>query len=255
MKQIYVGDIQRSKLFTKVRKTVLVPHIIQVAVFILLIIIPLCFSGSIFSEKNMRMSNVVQIVTPKGKSGSAVLVSNDKLLSCAHVFQGMKIDDLCSGLFVNPDNLERPAVCVTARLIAIGNYFQHSNLSEDYALLQIVESDMPIDRITTPCALGKSKDISVKENITIIGYPGGDYFVTQGVVGNLNGGNMSNHNCIAVDARAWKGNSGGAILNGKDELIAIVAKIGLTNEYNDGQTYALKIDWIREALQKKGFQL
>lgn len=255
MKQIYVGDIQRSKLFTKVRKTVLVPHIIQVAVFILLIIIPLCFSGSIFSEKNMRMSNVVQIVTPKGKSGSAVLVSNDKLLSCAHVFQGMKIDDLCSGLFVNPDNLERSAVYVTARLIAIGNYFPNSNLSEDYALLQIVESDMPIDRITTPCMFGESEDIKVKQNITIIGYPGGNYFVSQGIVGNVNGGYKSNRNCFAVDAKAWHGNSGGALFNDKKELIGIVAEIGVTNEYNDGQTYALKIDWIREALQKKGFQL
>ena len=58
-----------------------------------------------------------------------------------------------------------------------------------------------------------------------------------------------------VNANAWHGNSGGALFDSKGQLIGIVTMIGISEGFNDGQTYALKMSKVKSILSSKGFQL
>ena len=59
----------------------------------------------------------------------------------------------------------------------------------------------------------------------------------------------------SVDAKAWHGNSGGALFDSKGQLIGIVTLAGSFEGLDDGQTYALKISKVKSILSGKGFQL
>lgn len=249
MKQIYTGATQRSKLFTDIKQTVRPAHFIQLGVFILLILIPMSFHGKIFTIDHKEMSNVV-IVNALSGSGSAILVKDKLLLTAAHVMDGMSIGDDVDVEFQDPNNPTKPHISLTAELVAIGNYFPQRNPAEDYALLQLRYRSAK--NIAQPVTLTNANGVKVKDQITIEGYPCGSYSSTQGIVSNLQGGVTQIKELYVVDAKAWRGNSGGALFNSKNELIGIVIAIGAINGMNDGQTYALKVDKVRSALSAYG---
>ena len=254
MKQIFVGSTQRSKLYSKINKTLLPAKLVLVAVFTLLFLIPFCFSSKIFRVTGNSFSNVVYLNTGIG-TGSAILVDNNQLLTAAHVLSGMSINETCEIEFRDPkDQLE--TIYAEAEILAIGKFFPDHNPEEDYALLQILHVNA--SSFATPCSIG-SGNIAPGEKVTIIGFPAGAYSYTDGTVSNVNGGLLGEHfnlkELYSVTARAWHGNSGGALFDSKGQLIGIVTLGGSLEGYDDGQTYALKVSKVKKVLNAKGFQL
>lgn len=252
MKQIFVGDYSRGNLFTAIRKTLLLTQVVLIAIIILFVLVPYLFSDKIFGNTKGSMSNVVYVETDGG-SGSAVYIGNDYLLTAAHVIYGMGLNDMCAVVFEDPNSVSQQYIYAKAELLAMGNWNPSSkniDATQDYALLHITTIDA--SKHSTPCNLGNSSNIKVSDKIKVVGYPGGTYSYTEGVVSSIKGAEMSD--MFDVSATAWPGNSGGALLNTNGNLIGIVVLKG-TWDVNDGKTYAIKIDKIKKELIAKGFQL
>lgn len=254
MKQIFVGSTQRSKLYVKINKTLLPTRIVLGTIFALLILIPFFFSEKIFKPIGGDLSNIVFVNTGYG-TGSAILIGSNQLLTAAHVLEGMSINDKCEIEFRDPKG-EKEVVYAEAEILAVGNFFPDYNPEEDYALLHVLHIDA--SKFAASCTIG-SGDIAPGEQVTIIGYPAGAYSLTQGTVSNVNGGLLGEHfnikDLYAVDASAWHGNSGGALLDSKGQLIGIVTLAGSFDGYDKGQTYALKVSKVKSILNGRGFQL
>ena len=254
MKQIFVGSTQRSKLYVKIRKVLLPIRLIMAAVFFLLIFIPLCFPHKIFRSQEGNYSNVVFVSTGSG-TGSAILVGNNQLLTAAHVLSGLMVNDRCDIEFRDPKG-ELGSIYAEAEIVTIGKFFPDENPEEDYALLRILHIDG--SNFANPCTIG-SGDVAPGENVTIVGYPSGAYSFTAGQISNVKGGVLGEHlnikDLYVVNANAWHGNSGGALFDSKGQLIGIVTMIGVSEGFNDGQTYVLKVSKVKSILTSKGFQL
>lgn len=254
MKQIFVGSTQRSKLYVKIKKALLPTKLMMVAVFLLLILIPLCFPNKIFKPQKGNYSNVV-FVSTGSSTGSAILVGNNQLLTAAHVLSGMVVNDRCDIEFRDSKG-ELGSIYAEAEIVAMGRFFPEHNPEEDYALLRILHIDG--SNFAKPCTIG-SGDVAPGEDVTIVGYPAGAYSFTAGKISNVTGGLLGEHFNIkelySVNANAWHGNSGGALFDSKGQLIGIVTLAGSFEGYDDGQTYALKISKVKSVLSGKGFQL
>ncbi len=253
MKQIFVGSVIRAKLYNEIRKAVSVPHILQVVIILLLIIVPLALKDKIFHIAKGEYSNVVFVETLNG-TGSAVYVGGDNyLLTAAHVVENLSIGDVCSVRFYDPNSSPaRSSMSFLAKLVTMGNYLPSENFEEDYALLKLLYVDG--SDFAKPCAWGDSKNVKVNDQIKVEGYPGGDnFFSTNGTINNVNGGLTKSSRLFIVDAGAWPGNSGGALKSQNDELIGIVTMRGTNVEHTVGQTFVLKIDDIRTKLKSYGF--
>lgn len=89
----------------------------------------------------------------------------------------------------------------------------------DLAVLKIEKSGL------TPATLGNSNDAKVGEFVMAIGNPlGMDYSVTAGIISAVNreiSSEGSTHYAIQTDAAINSGNSGGALVNAKGEVIGI----------------------------------
>ena len=251
MKQIYIGSVQRSKLFKTLKKDLRICHLHSVIIVILLIIVPIVFHETIFNEANGKMSNIVLVSTPSG-TGSAIYVGNNYLLTAAHVVCDMALNSTCFVEFQDPNDPDGIIIETEAELMAIGKYLPDRNPEEDYALLRLTQLNG--DKLTKACTIGMSNSVKVSDKINIIGYPAGTYSSTEGSISNITGGVSQVKELFAVDAKAWHGNSGGALLDQNGNLVGIVIAIGAIQTINDGQTYALKIDKVQSVLKGKGFQ-
>ena len=253
MKQIFVGSTQRSKLYVKINKTLLPTKLVMVGVFALLVLIPFCFSDKIFKPQG-GLSNVVYVNTGSS-TGSAILISNNQLLTAAHVLSGLNKGDRCDIEFRDPKG-ELESIYAEAGILTLGKFLPDHNPEEDYALLKILHIEG--SHFAKPCTIG-SGNIAPGEDVTIVGYPAGAYSYTAGKVSNVTGGLLGEHFDIkelySVDAKAWHGNSGGALFDSKGQLIGIVTLAGSFEGLDDGQTYALKISKVKSILSGKGFQL
>lgn len=255
MKQIYVGSTQRSQLYNLIKKTVIAPHLLMLVIFVLLILIPISFSSKIFHLADGNLSPVVYVETAIG-TGSAVYIGNGHLLTAAHVVSGMMINDMCDIEFQNPNDENVTPILAKAVLVATGNYLPSQDPTEDFALLNIMYVDA--DKIAQKSSLANESNVKVQDKVSVIGFPSGTYSVTQGIISNTQGGMLGKlgfKDLYVVDAKAWLGNSGGALFNENNQLLGIVISIGVVDGYNDDQTCAVKISKIRKALSDKNIQL
>lgn len=250
MRQIFVGSTQRSELYAQANKTLLPTRLVLIGVLLLLILIPVCFADKIFDSSNGDYSNVVLVRTSSG-TGSAVYVGNQYLLTAAHVVADMTVGGRCQVEFQNPNVSPAEAVPVEAELIAMGKFLPNEDFEEDYALLKIQYLD--VSKLAIPCALGTTSNVKTNDNVLAEGYPNGYYSSTNGTINNINGGITNSSKILVVDAKAWGGNSGGALKDANtDQLLGIVTMGGTVVGKTDGQTYVLKIDDIRRNLTHYG---
>lgn len=252
MKQIYVGSVQKNKLHTKIQQTLRLPIGVLVGVLVLLVLIPVLLRNKIFNSANGTMSPVVYVETMTG-TGSAVYVGNDYLLTAAHVVSDMFIGDECSIIFQDPNNVGGAEIPAIAELVAMGAYLPDENVTEDYALLKI--KYLNASRIANPCNFGNESMAKPGDAITVEGFAAGTWSTTKGTISNIKGGVLESNDLYVVDAKAWHGNSGGALFDQNSNLIGIIIAGGTLNGYNDDQTYAIKINKVKAALSAKGFQL
>ena len=249
MKQIYIGNRQYSELQTECRKTVRPLHLVQVAIFALLILIPLCFKSIILPPPAVY-SPVPYVETYSG-TGSAIYIGNNMLLTAAHVVADMDLNDMCIIKFEDPNNPDALPIFAEAELKAKGSWSNsNKDPEQDYALLHI--STMDASKMVTPSPIGSSSNVKVKDGIIVEGYPAGSRMATEGIIGSLVLQNFKN--IFIVDAKAWPGNSGGALFDKSNNLLGVVTMAGVGDGINDDQTYVLKIDHIKSQLNAKGFQ-
>lgn len=253
MKHIFVGSTQRTKLYTEIRKAVQSARICLLVLLVLLVIIPCALRAKIFNVSAGDYSAIVFVEAGSG-TGSAIHIGNNFLLSAAHVYEGMEIGDVCTIEFQNPNDNGVRNISAHAELVAMGNYFPNESPNEDYALLKIHYLDA--SKYAQKYSINpNTSSVKVGDNITLEGYGGGAYMYTSGQICNISGGATEIKDLYVADAKAWKGNSGGALLDKNKQVIGIVIAIGAKQGYNDSQTYALKVDKVISALRAKGFQL
>lgn len=252
MKLIYVGSKQKAELWSDRKKAVRPLHIVQFSVFALLVLIPIVFKNSIFKGADGDMSPVAYVETVSG-TGSAVYIGGNKLLTAAHVVDGMELNDVCGLSFQDPNDPDAMPVLALAEIMAKGTWSKsHQDPSQDYALLHIITIDA--SKYVRACNIGISSSAKVKDEIFVEGFPAGAYMNTSGNIGSLAAGDQYKY-LFVVDAQAWHGNSGGALFDKNSNLLGIVTMAGMAQGLNDGQTYVLKIDHIKNELNGKGFQL
>ena len=132
--------------------------------------------------------------------------------------------------------------------------YKNESPEEDFALLKVQLIDA--SKYAQVYSINNNlSSIKVGDDITVEGYGGGAYMQTSGKLCNITGGTTELKNLYVADAKAWHGNSGGALLDKNKQVIGIVIAGGILQGYNDGQTYALKIDKVINTLRSKGFRL
>lgn len=165
-------------------------------------------------------------------AGSGVVLDNEgHILTNAHVVLGTE-----SLTVVLPDGSERPAILVG-----------HDHPYTDIAVLQIGPNEL------TPLPVGSSGGTQAGEPVVVIGNPLAEFegSVTVGVVSGLNRVRVFNgvvqSDLIQTDAAVNSGNSGGALLNLRGELIGIptaVLREWRGADVVEGIAFALPVDRI-----------
>ena len=197
-----------------------------------ILLILLALTISLFAEVNMVKNSVVKIFSaisfPDYKypyqtskisefSGSGAIISNNRILTSAHVVSGAR--------FIEIQKEDDPK-----KYIASVKYISHQ---VDLAILEVNDKDFFID--TNPLKL--SEDIKTREEVTVLGYPlgGNTISTTTGIISRIEYLNYvwSGFYLLAVqiDAAINNGNSGGPVLNVNNELVGI-AMMRLTKTSN-----------------------
>lgn len=131
---------------------------------------------------------------------------------------------------------------------------------EGYIVEVNPEVDLALIKIDTQhlnyLTFGNSDDVKLGEWVLAVGNPFNlTSTVTAGIVSakardlNILGSNSSN-SYIQTDAAVNKGNSGGALVNAKGELIGINTAIASGNGYYTGYSFAIPSNIAKEALNK-----
>lgn len=146
--------------------------------------------------------SIVRIKTDLG-TGSGVIVSADgRILTAAHVMEGAKDIKI-----VLPDDKE-----------IAGKALGRDEI-RDVGLIQVAANNLTIANF------GKSEELRVGDDIMAIGFPldiKGSATVTRGIVSAFRKDADSGVTSIQTDASINFGNSGGALVNRKGELVGIV---------------------------------
>ena len=184
---------------------------------------------------DMTQTSVVTLETRRtgtslGGTGSGVIIGSDGLIvTNAHVISGA--DTITVRLH---DGSEIPATVVGA------------SAEDDLALVQVERNGLP------PMRLGSSADLEVGDDVLAIGNAlglGGDHSVTRGIVSAkgraITDGVITLHHLIQTDAAINQGNSGGALVNARGELIGINTAL-VSGAQNVG--FAVAIDRVKELL-------
>ncbi|RLA72434.1 MAG: hypothetical protein DRG78_23835 [Epsilonproteobacteria bacterium] len=140
-------------------------------------------------------------------TGSGAIISNNRILTAAHVIAGAK------QLEIKKENDPK-------KYIATIKYISHQ---ADLALLEVEDKSF----FTNTKQLKLSTDTKVRDKVTVVGYPigGKNVSTTTGIVSRIeqqyyvySGENLLT---IQVDAAINSGNSGGAVVNDNNELVGI----------------------------------
>jgi S1-C subfamily serine protease len=128
-----------------------------------------------------------------------------------------------------------------------------SDRDTDLAVLQVQLSDLPA------IELGRSSRLQVGEPVLAIGNPLGlGQTVTQGIVSATGRGRLgvsTFENFIQTDAAINFGNSGGALVNARGELVGINTAVIARNAGIEGIGFAIPVDLVRgvvDAIVSKG---
>jgi len=140
-------------------------------------------------------------------TGSGAIISNNRILTSAHVVSGAR--------FIEIQKEDDPE-----KYLATVKYISHQ---ADLAILEV--NDKVFFKDTNPLKL--SEDIKTRDEVTVLGYPlgGNTISTTTGVVSRIEYRSYvwssSYLLAIQIDAAINSGNSGGAVINSKNELVGI----------------------------------
>lgn len=205
---------------------------------------------SLFKSPIQALEEATSLVTTNTGVGTGFLVSNEKLLTARHVVEELNVGESVNLLFENVD----PPIETTAIIEWIDETPHSDGVSLDYfltdvALLKLVEPEL-INNIK-PMVLGSSDDIPNLTPIIAIGYPSGDYSITEG---NINSDNVEGKELFKLDAATNPGNSGGPIIS-KDDHTVIGMLVGQRGGIIEGENVANKINNILNLIENGGKEI
>lgn len=182
----------------------------------------LILSTTIFADTITTQNSVVKVFTsislPDYKypyqtskiskfTGSGAIIGNNRILTSAHVVSGARF------LEIQKENDPK-------KYVATVKYILHQ---ADLAILEVRDKNFFIG--TNPLKI--SEDIKTRDKVTVLGYPlgGNTISTTTGIVSRIEYRSYvwssSYLLAIQIDAAINSGNSGGAVVNTKNELVGI----------------------------------
>ena len=192
---------------------------------------------------------VARVETGSG-TGSAFLVSANQMLTARHVVKDMQTNDTVTVVFEQAQTIITRQATVTWKAPT-----QHSITSQNTAPLEYFLSDaalltllQPVEEIS-PLVLGISSEVSNLQEVILIGYPNGDYSISEG---NINSTRYQNQELFKLDATSNPGNSGGPCLDKNDNTVIGILVGGPSSPVVDGENLAIKIDDVLNLLNQAG---
>lgn len=220
--------ISKQKELIEVIRRISRGHFWYAFVFIIinLAIIVIIASGVIRISK--IASEGVALVSSSHGAGSGFLINEEGyMLTANHVVKG---DQEVSVQF-------RDGTYSEAKVLI-------EDEAHDIALLKLND----ISSLPSPLALGDSDIVSETQQVYVIGYPGGEYSITEGII------SQKTENYIKTDAAVNPGNSGGPLLTKNDRIVigVVVSTKIIAGDRAEGLHYAVPINVVEEAIRQKG---
>lgn len=214
--------------------------------FLIFLFVGLIYADFIPSKSKFSSSlyEPVAMVSLPGSTGSAFLVGKTYLITARHVVKDMNIGDPVNLIFEKANNgpIQTQA---TVKWLDPNEGIEH-----DFALLQLSNnSDLPASY--PRLSIGKSDGVDLTSKVTLIGYPGGGFSITNGTISN---DEIHGHDLFQIDVGAWPGSSGGPLVVSETEKVIGVLSAGGTDEFK-GINMACKIDKLEETLASEGIDL
>jgi len=139
-------------------------------------------------------------------------------------------------------NLQRAVVTIPTNFKSSGGQVPIEYFLTDIAVLEVPE----ISEIV-PLELGESDEVNNLDEVILIGYPHGDYSITEG---NINSKEFQGYDLFKLDAASNPGNSGGpCILKSDNTVIGIL--VGGSGPLYQGENVALKINVVKKILDEQ----
>lgn len=197
-------------------------------------------STPVFSEDIQQP--VAKIITPSG-TGTGFLISPTKLLTAAHVLEGLSVGSEVDVIFERKEGV--------IPLKGIINYIAPNTIGKN------AEGNYPIEyfindfavislRSATdiqPLFVGESDIVNLLDEVILIGYPSGDFSITKG---NINSDKINDLDLFKLDAPSNPGNSGGPCILKLDNSVIGLLVGGKSGA--QGENIAVKISDIKNKL-------
>ena len=204
----------------------------------------------VWKDTIQELEEATSLVSTDFGVGTAFLISENKLLTARHVVEDVPIGNPVNLIFEKMN----PQISTTAVLEWRDETVYADGITLDYfltdvAILRLIDPQT-VEKIK-PLSLGSSDDIPNLTPIIAIGYPGGDYSITEG---NINSDNVDEKELFKLDAASNPGNSGGPIIS-KDDYTVIGMLVGKKGGVIEGENIANKINNILQLLDSNGINL
>lgn len=169
---------------------------------------------------NNSRKSCVKIYSQQGQStGTGFFISDELIVTCFHVIA--KLENVGTGInwsiFQDIIAVTENGESVSVNCISIPNNVSSEPLFQDFAILKV--SKIITDKVILP--LSSNINHSITEPIIFSGYPLGTPVMVSHV-GTISG-ITKDKSLICIQASTNKGNSGGALINNKGEVIGIIS--------------------------------
>ncbi|MBE5322021.1 trypsin-like peptidase domain-containing protein [Pedobacter sp. MR2016-19] len=212
---------------------------------ILPLLVYLLFLFNLVPEKAIVPDEIrapVAVIHSAAGSGTAFLISPTIMLTSKEVVNGLKVGDQVDISFDNAPN--RPKV--SGRIKYLSNQtdrISKTGSSPDASAsdVAVIEID-PISEIE-PLVLGVSDLLQPADEVFILGFPGGQYSLTKGMINNTS---YHGKSLFKIDAVSNSGNNGGPCILRQDNTV-----IGISVGGGDAQAEdtVIKINDVKLLLQ------
>ena len=236
-------------LFKELRKIALFFVIFCIVPWIVLLIFAVTNPGSKYGAIEAPVAKVLT-----GTSvGTAFLVTPNKLLTARHVVENLKEGASVELIFENV----APPISTSATLKwkeqSASKVSSAGTVPTNYFLtdVAVLELESAIDNIQ-PLVLGSSEQVKNLDEVILIGYPAGDYSISEG---NINNTRYKDFDLFKLDATSNSGNSGGPCILKSDNTVIGILVGGPISANIDGENISVKIDNVVELVSKAGVEL
>lgn len=169
---------------------------------------------------NHSRKSCVKIYSQQGQSiGTGFFISDELIVTCFHVIAKLEVvgTNINWSIFQDIIAITENGESISVNCISVPNNTSLEPLFQDFAILKV--SKIIKDKVILP--LAPNIDHRITEPIIFSGYPLGTPVMVSHV-GTISG-ITKDKSLICIQASTNKGNSGGALINSKGEVIGIIS--------------------------------